>query len=191
MDIKVKGAAHIKLIGLDIPVPFESSKQISIYDEVRNKINEEIQKNKQQSSVSSSVGKSLESTLGSIVNELFGIDDLNLSLPGQKFIDSIYKVEPGTYTYVSFTLPCIAKVQGGFVSNAVLGDNIIVYVIDDENFDRFENDRNMSTFYNGGKVKSGMFDVTLSEGEYYIVMSNTYSSFSTKTVQFQAASICM
>ena len=93
--------------------------------------------------------------------------------------------------YVSFTLPCIATVQGGFVSNAALGDNIIVYVIDDENFDRFENDQSISTFYNSGKVKSGTFDVTLSEGEYYIVMSNTYSSFSTKTVQFQAASICM
>jgi len=45
MNIKVKGTAYFQLAGWKIPVPFESTKQISIYDEVRNKINAEIQKN--------------------------------------------------------------------------------------------------------------------------------------------------
>jgi len=45
MNIKVKGTAYFQLLGLKIPVPFDSEKQISIYDEVRNKINAEIQKN--------------------------------------------------------------------------------------------------------------------------------------------------
>ena len=43
MDIKVKGIAYFKLILIDIPIPFESSKQISIYDEIRDKINTEKQ----------------------------------------------------------------------------------------------------------------------------------------------------
>lgn len=45
MNIKIKGTAHFQLLGWMIPVSFESEKQISIYDEVRNKINAEIQKN--------------------------------------------------------------------------------------------------------------------------------------------------
>jgi len=45
MDIKVKGTAYFQLLGFRIPVSFESVKQISIYDEVKNKMNAEIQKN--------------------------------------------------------------------------------------------------------------------------------------------------
>jgi len=48
MNIKVKGTAYFQLFGLKIPIPFDSEKQISIYDEVRNKINAEIQKNRSQ-----------------------------------------------------------------------------------------------------------------------------------------------
>jgi LEA14-like dessication related protein len=39
MQIKVKGIAYFKILGLDIPVPFESTQQISIKDEIENKIN--------------------------------------------------------------------------------------------------------------------------------------------------------
>ncbi len=191
MEIKVRGTAYFEFFGIGIPVPFESSKSISIYDEIRDRINKEIQKNKLQNSVISSVGKSIESTIGGLVNDLFGNDELNLSLSGQKFVDSIYKVNPGTYTYVAFSLPCMSKVQGGFTANDLLGDDIIVLVVDDSNFDRFENDREISPFYDSGKTKSGEFDLTLEAGDYYIVMSNQYSILSTKTVQFQAASLCV
>ena len=34
MDVKVKGTAHFKLLGLELPIPFESSRQISIVDEI-------------------------------------------------------------------------------------------------------------------------------------------------------------
>ena len=45
INIKIKGTAYFQLFGWKIPVPFDSEKQISIYDEVQNKINAEIQKN--------------------------------------------------------------------------------------------------------------------------------------------------
>ena len=57
IDIKVKGTAYFKLLGFNIPVPFESSKQISIYDEVRNKINAEIQKNQSHRNVVNSAAE--------------------------------------------------------------------------------------------------------------------------------------
>jgi len=75
----VRGIAYFQFFGLSIPVLFESSRNISIYDEVRERIDEEIQKNKLQNSVISSVNKSIESTLGSIVNDLFG--EINWNYP--------------------------------------------------------------------------------------------------------------
>lgn len=191
MEVKVKGIAYFQFFGISIPVPFESTRNISIYDKVRERINEEIQKNKLQNSVISSVGKSMGSALGNIVNDLFGGDELDLSLSGQKFVNSIYKISPGAYTYVAFSLPCMAQVEGGFVANDILGNNIIVLVLDDYNFNKFENGELVSSFYDGGKVKSGAFNLTLQAGDYYIVMSNQYSMISTKTVQFQAASLCV
>jgi len=191
MAIKVKGIAYFQFFGLSIPVPFESSKNISIYDEVRERIDEEIQKNKLQNSVISSIGKSIENTLGSIVNDLFGGNKLELFLPGQKFVDSIYKVSPGAYTYITFTLPCESKVEGRFEVIDMLGNDIIVLVLDDYNFNKFENEEFISSFYDSSKVKSGAFDLTLESGDYYIIMSNQYSVISTKTVEFQAASLCI
>ena len=41
MNLKVKGTAYFKLLGFDIPIPFESSKQIAIYDEIKNRLDAE------------------------------------------------------------------------------------------------------------------------------------------------------
>ena len=191
IDLKVKGTAYFKLLGFNVPIPFESSKQISIYDEVKNKINAEIQKNNPQSSlITSPVDNPLESVLKSITNELFGPDDLELALTGQTIIDTTYKVSPNSYSYVPFTTQCTGSIQGGFVANSVLGNDIIIFILDEDNFREFENGNDASTYYNSNKVESGNFDVTLPSGEYYVVLSNEYSTFSTKTVQLQIATRC-
>ena len=48
IDLKVSGTAYFKLFGLNIPIPFESSKQISIMDELKKKINKIYEQNKKQ-----------------------------------------------------------------------------------------------------------------------------------------------
>ncbi len=188
MELKVKGTAYFKLFGISIPIPFESSKEISIYNEIKNKINSEIQKNKPINKVVTAT-KTVSNALDSVLNELFSADDLNLSLSGETFIDSTYKVNPGSYYYILFTLPCIANLQGGFLASAALGDNIMVYIVDDD-FRKYENDQDFQVYYQSGKVEADVFDRTLNSGTYYIIMSNTYSDFSTKTVQLQAAAAC-
>jgi protocatechuate 3,4-dioxygenase beta subunit len=58
MDLRVKGTAYFNLLGLQIPIPFESSKQISVYNEIKNKLLGESSKNqKEQTSLSLSVSK--------------------------------------------------------------------------------------------------------------------------------------
>lgn len=112
------------------------------------------------------------------------------SSPSTSIANSVYKVGPGTYNYVSFYSPCSSTVTGEFSAEAALGDNIIVSLLDQNNFSAFENGNSAQAYYNSGKVSSGNLNVGISPGTYYIVMSNMYSSFSTKTVSLQASFTC-
>ncbi len=184
INLKVKGTAHFKLFVLDIPIPFESSKSISVKDEIQNRLNSEIQKHKPTPS------KTITSSVKSFVNALDGsVKDLDLRLPGT-IIDTTYRVGPGTYKYASINMPCTGTIQGGFIANAALGDDIKVYLLDQSRFKSYQNGESVSTYYNSGKVEYGTFDVTVNSGNYYVIMSNQHSSFSTKTVQLEVAANC-
>jgi len=187
IDLRVSGTAHFKLFGLSIPVPFESSKQISIVDEIKKRLNSEIQKNKQQQK------STVSTTLESLAKQIIGTsEDLDLQLSGQTIVDDVYQVKPGFYNYVGITLPCVGTVQGGFLASATLGDNIIVYFLDENEFKKYEREPTSATvYYQSGKVKSDVFEVgVIPAGNYYVIMDNTYSEFSIKTVQLQVSEFC-
>lgn len=196
MEIKVKGTAYFQFLGFSIPIPFESSKKISIVNEIRDRLNNEIQKQQeieQRAAAAAAAAKlqeSLNKAAQSIQEELFGDPSLNLQLSGDTIVNSIYKVGPGNYRSVYFTLPCVATIQGEFMASAALGDNIIVYVFDEDEFNNFDQGRRSDVYYQSGKVEYGTFEITLNPGTYYVTMSNTYSSFSTKTVALQVAGTC-
>lgn len=193
MEIRVKGTAYFNLLGFNIPIPFESTKHISIIDEVKQRLNSEIQKNRQQpsNSAGSTISKSIGSAVESITKEMFGGPERpSLDMDGQTIADSVYSVPPGSYYPVKFTLQCNAYVQGGFSASATLGDNIVVYVLDEYGFRDYENDESFSTYYNSGKIESDTFDLYLNPGTYYVVMSNTYSVFSTKDVALRVIGVC-
>jgi len=184
IDLKVKGTAYFKLFVIDIPIPFESTQSISIKDEIRNKLNSEIQRLKP------APVKTITSSAKSFIDRLDGtVKDLDLRLPGT-IIDSTYRVGPGNYKYASFTMPCTGTIQGGFIANAALGDDIKVYLLNQNQFNGYKNNESVSTYYNSGKVEYGTFDVTVNADKYYVIMSNTFSSFSTKTVQLEVAANC-
>lgn len=41
VEINVQGMAYFKLLGLDVPIPFEASKQISLIDEINDRLKDE------------------------------------------------------------------------------------------------------------------------------------------------------
>ena len=190
MEIIVSGTAYFSLFGIAIPIPFESSKQISVYDEIRQRLNEEIEENKLREA--RALEQSLQKAANSIIDEITGANtpDLNLNLQGQIIYDSTYKIGPGSYHYFPLSLPDVCTIQGGFIAHAGLGDNILAYLVDEEDFKLFQNDNEFRSYYSSGKVESDTFDVVLNPGEYYVILSNTYSSFSTKTVQLQISGFC-
>jgi len=185
MILKVSGTAHFKMWFLDIPIPFESTKSISIKDEIRKKLDSEIQR------LQPETAETAESIVQSFVEGLDGnVQDLELRLSGDYLVDKTYRVGPGSYTFVGFEKDCSFNLQGGFIANAILGDDIYVYVVDEDNFQNYDDGQKFSSSYDSGKVEYDIFDLNLAPGKYYIIISNQYSLFSTKTVQLEAATSC-
>lgn len=302
LDLKVSGTAYFQFLGLTIPIPFESTKQISIIDEIKNHLagtsNQQssyyqpptqtyisLQASSYQVTQDQTVtfsGRLTDSNGNSIQNQLvyvkrdisfapdsvlgssytdsngyFSIDwpatkpttsntanvyatfegssgyssvrgsDISIQVYAQQthpttqnsqssldqqsqqarqniqatqqnsqtqtsttIENNVYKVGPGTYTYIPFNLSCQASVSGSFSAQAALGNSIIIMVLDQNNFQQMSNNQQVSAYYDSGKTSSGSFNLTLPPGQYDIVLSNTYSSFSTKTVSLQAFASC-
>lgn len=105
-------------------------------------------------------------------------------------VDSSYVVNPGTYTPVPFSLSCAATITGSFSAHAGLGDNIWLFVFDQNNFSKYQNGQSYQYLYYNQQTGSGTFILNLNSGNYYIVLSNTYSVVSTKNVNLQASYTC-
>lgn len=110
--------------------------------------------------------------------------------PAFQVANSIYKVSPGTYTYIPFNMQCSGTLSGAFSAHAALGNNIMVFVVDPTGFRQLQAGSSFNSYYDSEKVASGTINIGLASGQYYLVLSNTYSAFSTKTVDIAASYSC-
>ena len=167
LNIQIKGQANYSVLGLQMNIPFQKSTQISLVQVIEQHVQDLIsgQSSQQQS------------------NQYNG----NPASSGGTIVSGEYNVSPGQYYQIPFTLSSSATITGSFSATATLGNNIIVYVFDQSNFASYENGQNYSAYYNSGKVASGNINLQLGPGTYYIVLDNTYSTFSTKDVTIQVS----
>ena len=114
----------------------------------------------------------------------------NSQVPSFLIANSVYQVGPHTYTYIPFNMQCSGTVTGEFSAQASLGNNIIVYVVDSTGFRQFQSGGSPYTYYNSGKVALGTLNIGLSSGQYYLILSNAYSTISTKNVNLVASYTC-
>ena len=96
-------------------------------------------------------------------------------------------VPPLTYRYITFDVPSNARdvqLNINIVASGGWGNNIILYVMNYPNFVNYENGNNYYVYYNSGKETYIYTTVNLPNGggEYVIVLDNTFSIISTKTV---------
>jgi len=79
-----------------------------------------------------------------------------------------------------------AQLSGTFTASGGSGNDIIVYVMDATSYVNWQNGHQGSTYYNSGQTTTGSFSVNFpTSGTYYLVYSNTFSTFSTKNVNTQ------
>jgi hypothetical protein len=76
-----------------------------------------------------------------------------------------------------------ARLVGSFRAAGGSGNDIIVYIMDPTAYENFSNGHQVSVYYNSGQVTTESFNVRLpGSGTYYLVYSNRFSTFSSKTV---------
>ncbi|MBM2819007.1 MAG: uncharacterized protein HW410_689 [Nitrosarchaeum sp.] len=70
IKLHVSGTAYFKLLGMNIPIPFESTKQISLVDEINYHLNNEIQENTLQSDLNISLDNFINQAMETIKNKI-------------------------------------------------------------------------------------------------------------------------
>jgi type II secretory pathway pseudopilin PulG len=127
----------------------------------------------------------------------------NLRLPHTaNIVNGLITVQPRNYTHYSITVPGGATgiaIGGSFSVSGGTGNNIEVLVLDQSNYNNWQNayqlsviynnwksDYRLRTYYDSGQVTTGTIAASLSiSGVYYLVYSNVPSTV-TKNVQTTA-----
>jgi len=101
--------------------------------------------------------------------------------------DTPITIGPGQVRY--YRLPLNATqhnphITGHFLTFGGSGNDIEVFIADEEDFGKLMNDRQAQIYYDSDKTTSGTIDAQLPTGNetYYVVFSNRFSVISTKTV---------
>lgn len=94
-----------------------------------------------------------------------------------------FTVSPGHYVYIKFEVPEEgAHIVGKFRATGGSGNDIEVYIFDEDAFENFKNGHEAPTYYNSRRVTVGKIDLRLKGGVYYLVFNNSFSIFSNKVV---------
>jgi emp24/gp25L/p24 family/GOLD len=93
-----------------------------------------------------------------------------------------FTVEPGHFRYFQFTVGDRAAVAGRFRAQGGSGNDVEVYILDEDSLENYRNGHRVQTYYNSGRVTVGTINVTLGAGRYYLVFNNSFSTVSNKAV---------
>jgi hypothetical protein len=93
--------------------------------------------------------------------------------------------------YSFYTLPIPAgasnvRVKGHFQATGGMGNDVEVFLLNDEQFTNWKNGHATPTYYNSGKITVGDVLATLPDGvgTYYLVFNNNFSALTAKAVEF-------
>jgi len=109
MYIYVKGTAYFQLLGLSIPIPFESSKQISIVDEIKIRLNSEIQKHEEEerraaTARAAEVAAAAKAAANAAVNVALAIGE-SLYEAADSLLEQLFGPPPKIKTYLELHVP--------------------------------------------------------------------------------------
>jgi hypothetical protein len=91
-------------------------------------------------------------------------------------------VDPGGYNWLEWNFDEVTRVAARFRARGGRGNDIEVFILDEDGFENWRNGHRAPTYYNSGRATVGRFNVRLGPGKYYLVMSNKFSSVSNKVV---------
>jgi len=94
-------------------------------------------------------------------------------------------VGAGKYAAYKFVIPNDwhpATVAGRFRAEGGSGNDIEVYIVDENGFENFRNGHTVGTYYNSGRVTVADIRLSLRPQAYYLIFNNSYSLLTNKVV---------
>jgi len=101
----------------------------------------------------------------------------------QNIANGVIPVGAGNYYYYQFSVPTQARVSGDFTAFGGSGNDIEIFILDETAYINWINHHSVSTYYNSGQMTTGSITADLPKGNYYLIYSNTFSTFSNKNVK--------
>lgn len=95
-----------------------------------------------------------------------------------------YVVKPASYMWLEYNFQAQTNLQGRFQAQGGTGNDIEVFLLDEEGFTNYKNGHSTGTYYNSKQVTAGSFNVNLAAGRYFLVLNNNFSLLSNKIVSF-------
>ena len=100
----------------------------------------------------------------------------------QRQMEKAIAIGAGEYFILRISPDKTETVNGRFQARGGSGNDVEVYILDEDGLENWKNGHSTPTYYNSERKTVGTFNVTLNRGVYYLIISNKFSSFSSKAV---------
>ena len=109
-----------------------------------------------------------------------------------RIVNTAITVNAGSFAWYPFSVPENANtlaVTGHFTATGGSGNDIIVYILDEDGLANLKNGHPTRTYYNSEKVTQSSIQAVLppAPGTYYLVFDNRFSLLTPKAVQVNAS----
>ena len=91
-------------------------------------------------------------------------------------------VGPNQYLTFDFTNTSVQTISGRFQAQGGSGNDIQVFILDNDQMTNWMNHHATSTWFNSGKITVGSINVRLNPGTYHLIFDNTFSAISSKAI---------
>jgi hypothetical protein len=128
----------------------------------------------------------------STTNNRFGAQQTRPFIPTTQprvltLVDTAFTLNAAQGQHWNFSVPSNATdihIEGTFTASGGTGNDVEVYLLNDDEFVNWQNHHAVSTLYNSGRVTQGTLNAPLtSGGTYHLIFNNKFSLFSPKAVK--------
>lgn len=118
-----------------------------------------------------------------VIFALFFTLCLVFAVSAQQAKEQAIAIGAGEYWVYGFEVTSTANFAGRFRARGGARNDVEVYILDSDGYENFRNGNSAETYYNSGRKTVGNFNVRLGKGQYYLVINNRFSTFSSKAVE--------